>query len=129
VQFLSDALQMAYPEGFIRTFIDAGAGLIPLLYEAARRGHKPDYVGKLLSVMGATQKSPSASQASLVEPLSAREIEVLRLVIAGLSNREIARQLFISQGTVKTHIHNICGKLGAHNRTEAAVQAKELKLA
>ncbi len=64
----------------------------------------------------------------LLEPLSEREIEVLRLVTAGLSNREIAAELIISPGTAKTHIHNLCGKLGAHNRTEAAMRARELGL-
>jgi DNA-binding NarL/FixJ family response regulator len=64
----------------------------------------------------------------LPEPLSEREIEVLRLVTAGLSNREIAAQLVVSPGTAKTHIHNICGKLGVRNRTEAAMRARELGL-
>ena len=64
----------------------------------------------------------------LLEPLSDREIEVLRLVMAGLSNREIADRLFISAGTAKTHIHHLYGKLGVRNRTEAAMKAKELGL-
>lgn len=62
----------------------------------------------------------------LAEPLSEREIDVLRLVTAGLSNREIAERLYISPGTAKSHIHNLCGKLGVHNRTEAAMRAREL---
>lgn len=66
---------------------------------------------------------------ALAEPLSEREIEVLRLVMLGLSNQEIADRLFISPGTAKTHIHNLCGKLGAHNRTEASMRARELGLA
>ena len=61
---------------------------------------------------------------ALVEPLSGRELEVLRLVTAGLSNREIAEKLIISSGTAKTHVHNICGKLGARNRTEAATRCE-----
>ena len=65
----------------------------------------------------------------LPEPLSEREIDVLRLVTSGLSNREIAEKLFISSGTAKTHIHHLCGKLGVRNRTEAAIKAKELGLA
>ncbi len=70
----------------------------------------------------------AASSEVLLEPLSEREIEVLRLVTVGLSNREIAEKLIISAGTAKTHIHNLCGKLGAHNRTEAAMRARELGL-
>lgn len=69
-----------------------------------------------------------SSPEDLSEPLSKREIEVLRLVSQGLSNREIAAKLFISPGTAKTHIHNLCGKLGAQNRTEAAIRARELGL-
>jgi len=60
--------------------------------------------------------------------LSKRELEVLRLVTAGMSNRKIAEKLIISTGTAKSHIHNLCGKLGARNRTEAAMRAKELGL-
>ncbi len=71
---------------------------------------------------------PAASSEVLPEPLSEREIEVLRLVTVGMSNREIAEKLIISAGTAKTHIHNLCGKLGVHNRTEAAMRARELGL-
>jgi DNA-binding NarL/FixJ family response regulator len=71
----------------------------------------------------------AAGSDPLAEPLSERELEVLRLVSAGLSNREIAARLFISPGTAKTHIHHLCGKLGVRNRTEAAMRARELGLA
>jgi len=70
----------------------------------------------------------AANSEVLAEPLSEREIEVLRLVTVGMSNREIAQKLIISAGTAKTHIHNLCGKLGVHNRTEAAMRARELGL-
>ena len=55
-------------------------------------------------------------------------LQVLRLIVAGMSNREIAAELVISPGTAKTHVHNLCGKLGVRNRTEAAMQAKEMGL-
>ena len=84
----------------------------------------PDYVGQILSAYAAGTKSTLP----LVEPLSERELEVLRLITAGLSNREIAEKLIISTGTAKTHVHNVCGKLGVRNRTEAATRAKELGL-
>ena len=64
----------------------------------------------------------------LVERLSERELEVLRLIVAGLSNKKIMEELFISLNTVKTHISNIFSKLDVHSRTEAIVKAKELDL-
>lgn len=129
MQFLSDALRLGQPENFICSFVDAGGELIPILQAALRRGVEPEYAGRILSALGAGQHSETRTQAGLVEPLSQREIEVLRLVTAGLSNREIAGELVISPGTAKTHIHNLCGKLGVRNRTEAAMRAKELGLA
>ena len=129
LEFLTDALQRAQPHGYIRTFADAGIGLVPLLNNAAKRGVTPEYTGQILSAMETKPKAPARGQPVLVESLSGRELEVLRLVTAGFTNREIARQLFISTGTVKTHIHNLCGKLGVRNRTEAAMKAKELGLA
>ena len=128
VAFLSEALRLGQPEGFVRTFADAGEPLIPLLREAARRGIHPQYAGQILAAVGGDRRNAAPEQAQLVEPLSEREIEVLRLVAAGLSNREIAKELVISLGTAKTHVHNLCGKLGVRNRTEAAMRAKELNL-
>jgi len=129
VQFTIDALHMGAPEGFIRSFADAGSAVIPFLKEAARRGTTPDYASQILAAMGADYRKETSPGAILIEPLSEREIEVLRLVSEGLSNREIGRKLVISPGTAKTHIHNLCGKLGVRNRTEAAMKAKELGLA
>jgi LuxR family transcriptional regulator, maltose regulon positive regulatory protein len=128
LKFLGDALEMAQPENFIRTFVEAGDELVPYLQEAARRGIRPDSVGRILKVMGEKTGIKESGQSILVEPLSDREVEVLRLVTAGMSNREIAGKLVISPGTAKTHIHNLCGKLGVRNRTEAAMKAKELGL-
>jgi ATP/maltotriose-dependent transcriptional regulator MalT len=128
VEFLTDALQRAEGGGFIRSFVEAGENLMPALWEAARGGVSPDYAAHILAVMGGKSEAAPSRQMTLVEPLSEREIEVLRLVTSGMSNREIARQLFISPGTAKSHVHNLCGKLGVRNRTEAAMKAKELKL-
>ena len=127
--FISEALRLGKAENFVHSFLDAGPGLVPVLQEAVRRGIEAEYARRLLSVLGAGPKGEVRRQAGLVEPLSEREVEVLRLVTAGMSNREIAGKLYISPGTAKTHIHNLCGKLGVRNRTEAAMRAKELGLA
>ena len=132
VEFLAEALKRAQPEGFIRTFADVGESLVPLLQEAARQGIQPEYIGQILAVMGKRPprqvKLPAPGGWLVVEPLSERELEVLRLVAAGLSNREIAATLYLSPGTVKTHVHHIYGKLGVGNRTQAVTRAKELEL-
>ena len=124
--YVAEALQTGRPENFIHSFLAMGAGIRPLLQEAARHGIEREYVNRILAALGAEKQRGSQN---LVEPLSEREIEVLRLVTVGLSNREIALKLVISPGTAKTHIHNLCGKLGARNRTEAAMIAKEMNLA
>lgn len=83
----------------------------------------------ILAAMTRGAGGAEARSASTVEALSERELEVLRLVAAGKSNREIAEKLVVSLGTAKTHVHNLCGKLGVRNRTEAAMKAKDLGLA
>jgi LuxR family maltose regulon positive regulatory protein len=124
LRILAEGLKLSRPEGFVRSYVDAGIGLMPLLQEAARRGIAPDYVGRILRAYGHGKKT----MVPLIESLSERELEVLRLITAGLSNREIAEKLIISLGTAKTHVHNVCGKLGVRKRTEAATRAKELGL-
>jgi LuxR family maltose regulon positive regulatory protein len=128
MDFLIEALQLAEGGGFIRSFVEVGEKLVPLLREAVQRGIAPEYASRILDVMAEKADITKADQSSLVEALSERELEVLRLVTEGMSNREIAEKLFISTGTAKTHVHNLCGKLGVRNRTEAALKAKELGL-
>jgi LuxR family maltose regulon positive regulatory protein len=125
-EFLLDALTLGQPEGYLRSFADEADVLIPWLQEVARRGKLVEYVREILSAIGKNAKLPVVS--SLVEPLSQREREVLSLLVAGLSNREIAGKLILSLGTIKTHIHNIYGKLGVRNRAEAIKHARELEL-
>jgi LuxR family maltose regulon positive regulatory protein len=131
--FLGEALALGEPEGFVRTFIDEGAPLRALLQQAAEQGISRLYTKKLLSAFEADafRKTgtpiPSPAQ-PLIEPLSQRELEVLRLTAEGLSNQEIADRLVITVGTVKTHIHNILGKLDVRGRTQAAARARELGL-
>ena len=71
---------------------------------------------------------PAARMEQLVEPLSDRELEILGLIARGASNKEIAAQLFIAEGTVKNHVTHILGKLGVQDRTQAALKARELGL-
>ncbi len=135
MEFLADALKRAQPEGYVNTFIEGGEPLVPLLHAAAGHGIAPDYVGKILAAGGGasrrtvlTDGDDPENPSALIEPLSPREREVLRLVVVGRSNPEIAETLFISVNTVKTHIARIYGKLGVSNRTAAAEQAREMKL-
>lgn len=76
----------------------------------------------------ARQESPNVGQQNLSEPLTFRELDILRLVVEGMSNKEIADKLFITEGTVKNHVSNIIGKLGVRDRTQAALRARELRL-
>jgi len=137
--FLTDALTLAQPEGYIRTFVDKGEPMATLLREAMAQGIAPDYVAKLLAAFKAkagerghpgkapTSSAPPSAQ-PLVEPLSDRELDVLRLLADGQTNDEIAHALCVSVNTVKTHLKNIYGKLGVSSRRQAAAQAKQLGL-
>ncbi len=128
LEYLKDALLWAQPEGLLRTFADLGKEMKTLLHEAARRRIAPEYVAKILSAMDDRSRIPVIGQLTLAEPIHPRELEVLRLMAAGQSNSQIAEQLVVSIGTVKTHVHNICGKLGSRNRIEATARARELGL-
>lgn len=125
---LERALRLAEPEGYVRLFADLGLPMIRLLQEARARGVMPDYVATLLAAGGAEHMETASVQRALPEPLSLREQEALRLLAAGLTNREIAAALAISPETVKKHTGSIYGKLGVSNRTEAAARARELDL-
>ena len=132
-QLLGDALVLAEPGGFIRTFVDEGIPMFRLLSEAAARGIMPDYVGKLLA--GFESEAPTDKDKPdlpvvqpLIEPLSLRELDVLRLIAQGLSNREIGQRLFLALSTVKGHTRIIFDKLQVQRRTEAVARARELGL-
>jgi LuxR family maltose regulon positive regulatory protein len=125
VEFLQKALEFGHAQRFIRSFVDAGEKLVPILKEAARRGLHPDYIGEILA---AFDDGESSVLPEGVEPLSERELEVLHLLAAGLSNRDISEQLVVSVSTVKSHVHHISSKLGAVNRTEAVSLAREYGL-
>lgn len=128
---LKQALKLASPEGYVRTFIGAGTALIPLLHQARAAGIEPDYVNKLLASMergDSIQSAEAVPPSRLVEPLSEREMDVLKLLAQGLPDKKIAEVLIIARETVHKHLKNIYGKLGAHSRTEAILRARELSL-
>jgi len=123
---LERALSLSEPECYVRTFIDEGAPMGELLRETAVQGIAPQYVNKLLSALETT--SPHPHTPTLIEPLSERELEVLRLLATSLPTAEIAIELFITVNTLRTHTKNIYGKLDVHSRREAVARAQELGL-
>jgi LuxR family maltose regulon positive regulatory protein len=139
---LESALALAEPEGYVRTFVEEGEPMATLLREAHGRGIAPNYASKLLAGFEAgdakrERRSGEAgvispllprSPAPLIETLTERELELLRLVADGRSNQEIAQKLFLAVGTVKKHLNNIFGKLDVSSRTQAIARARELSL-
>jgi LuxR family maltose regulon positive regulatory protein len=131
---LERALGLAEPGGFMRMFIDGGQPMAQLLHEAARRGISPEYTSRLLAAFPDSESRPTAlakpqkPESQMVEPLSERELEVLRLLTTHLSSTEIAEELIISANTVRSHIKHIYSKLNAHGRADAIQRAKELHL-
>ena len=136
VSTLAQALVLAEPEGYVRTFVDEGPPMAELLSEAleARQRDRLNppipahYLRKLLAALERDASEAASPVAKLPEPLTEREMEVLHLVAAGKANRRIASELFVSVGTVKTHINNLYRKLEAHSRTQALARARELEL-
>jgi LuxR family maltose regulon positive regulatory protein len=132
VELLKDALVAAKPGGFIRIFVDEGAPMARLLYEALARGIEPVYVRRLLAAFPVANSEPAAlslppdAEAGLIEPLSMRELEVLQVIAEGLSNQEVANRLYLSLHTVKVHARNIYAKLGVTNRTQAVAKGRTL---
>jgi len=137
------ALKLAQPEGYIRTFLDDERPLARLLEKLAlsidsgtAKVSSPvrQYLDRLLSAshddttspvdLPLAQEKETGDETSAHDLLSDRELEVLRLVATGLSNKDIAEQLFVAPGTVKRHIHNIYEKLGATSRTHAVAHAR-----
>jgi LuxR family maltose regulon positive regulatory protein len=133
-QLLGEALALAEPGGFVRIFVDEGTPMARLLSEAAAHGIMPDYTGRLLAAFEAEEQKgedgsylpPAPPAQPRAEPLSRRELEVLRLIAQGLSNREIGERLFLAVDTVKGHNRRIFGKLMVQRRTEAVAKARSL---
>jgi LuxR family maltose regulon positive regulatory protein len=125
---LGHALTLAEPEGYARVFLDEGLPMAALLAAAAQRGIATDYVRRLLAAVGGTEPARSSGAGSLIQPLSDREVDVLRLLRTDLGGPEIARELVVSLNTVRTHTKNIYAKLGVNNRRAAVRRAEELHL-
>ncbi|MBZ0277651.1 MAG: LuxR C-terminal-related transcriptional regulator [Anaerolineae bacterium] len=124
---LERALTLAEPEGYVRVFVDEGSPVAALLGKAARQGVSPAYVRRLLAAFDRTE-ARTPLQSVLIEPLSERELEVLRLFGTDLSGPEIARELVVSLNTLRTHTKNIYTKLGVNNRRAAVRRAEEIGL-
>ena len=139
---LTEALTLACRHGYVRVLADEGAPMRALLAQlsAARpgqqyaaRGIDPGYLAALVRACDQADAVPPprrtvAAPPGLVEPLTDRELEVLRLLAAGRSNQRIAHDLVVALDTVKKHVTHVLGKLGAANRTEAAARARQLGL-
>jgi len=123
---LAEALRLGEPEGYIRVFVDEGPPLEQLLRQAAARGQFTSYVLRLLAAFG--PQLPSVSGQPLIEPLSERELEVLRFLATSRSVPDIARELHVEVSTVRSHTKSIYAKLAAHSRLEAVERARELRL-
>jgi LuxR family maltose regulon positive regulatory protein len=128
---LKRALTLAAPGGYVRTFIGKGPVLFTLLHQARAAGIMPEYVQQLLAASErGTKDQPiqALTTSPLVEPLSEREKDVLRLLAKGCTDKKIAESLVIARETVHKHLKNIYGKLDVHSRAEATLRAHELGL-
>ena len=124
---LERALTLAEPEGYVRIFVDEGPPMAALLREVAKHGTAPNYVSQLWAAYWKAEGTIPAVQL-LIEPLSERELAVLRLLRTELNGPEIARELVVSLNTMRTHTKNIYRKLGVNNRQAAVHRAEELGL-
>jgi LuxR family transcriptional regulator, maltose regulon positive regulatory protein len=123
---LERALTLAESEGYVRVFVGEGSPMASLLRAAAKQGITPSYVHRLLAAVNASEDTPTRQ--GLIEPLSERELEVLRLLSSDLDGPDIARELTVSLNTLRTHTKSICAKLGVNSRRAAVRQAAELNL-
>jgi LuxR family maltose regulon positive regulatory protein len=125
---LERALEMGRPEKYLRVFLDEGPPMVELLKYAGSKGIESHYVSIILAGIRAEYNLTRVDDQPLIDPLSARELELLQLLADGLSNREIADRLIIAVGTVKAHTVNIYRKLNVNNRLQAVARARDLGL-
>ena len=124
---LERAVTLAEPEGYVRVFVDEGPPMASLLKALAKQGTAGNYVRRLLAALAETEHDSPVKQA-LIEPLSERELDVLRLLGSELDGPAIARELSVSLNTMRTHTKNIYAKLAVTSRRAAVRRAAELGL-
>jgi LuxR family maltose regulon positive regulatory protein len=124
-ELLGRALALAEPGGYVRLFLDEGEPMRRLLRPAITGSVAQEYAGRLLAAFPAPA---SVGTGDLLEPLNDREVAIVRFMSAGLSNSDIADELYLSVNTVKWHARNIYGKLGVSNRSMAVARARELRI-
>lgn len=134
-QHLLIVLTQAHTEGFVRLFLDEGEAMAALLHSLIPHMHEPalrTYARSILHAFeqerGETEASTALSSRQLIEPLSSQELRVLRLLVAGRSNREIAVEQIVSINTIRTQVQSIYRKLGVNNRVGACEMARQLDL-
>lgn len=125
---LKRAITIAEPEGYVRIFMEDGAIMRPLLQQLAHQGIAIAYVNQLLIALDGTKTAAPPRISPLEEPLTDREIEVLRLMATEMRTPEIADRIVVSVHTIRSHIKNIYRKLNVHNRYEAVAKARQLEL-
>jgi len=138
---LARAVDLAEPEGYVRIFVDEGAAIATVLQLGLKRSAWGEprltaYANGLLAAWEQEEQplpehegpTVMSVHSSLIETLSERELQVLKLMASGMSNQEIAERLYLARGTVKAHLHNIYGKLAVQGRTQAVALARELHL-
>jgi LuxR family maltose regulon positive regulatory protein len=128
LSLLARAIRLAEPEGYVRIFADEGPPLAALLKQLQTKPQLQAPTQYIKQLLGAFQTTVPTASVDKPQLLSERELQVLQLIAAGLSNSEIAEQLVVAQSTVKKHINSIFSKLHVQSRTQALVRARELAL-
>ncbi len=137
LSYLTASLALGVPCGYVWIYLREGPAVADLLQtwlksslvQSRQTDLKPYMVKELLNLFAlAPLGETHSASANLIEPLTAREQDVLQLLALGLSNKEMAQRMVVSEGTVKTHMHHLIGKLGAQSRTQVLARAKELNL-
>jgi len=132
LHLLQRSITFAEPEGYLRPFIDLGPVMVEVLKHSIEQGVSVSFSSRLLDAMAnetwAGETPIITKPVTLREPISERELQVLRLLHTDLSTPEIAQELIVAVSTVRSHIKNIYRKLNVHSRMEAVDRAKELNL-